>query len=125
MRSRAARIAVLLFQALWLNVILPGHRRGIVALPGSECESCRLACAPACHHSPGDSKDSVPVDPAAHCAICHFAAMLSLPPAIEVAPTTHRFLELRPAPIIERSASVPFPGTYDGRAPPALNFQPV
>ena len=129
MRSRAARVAILLFQALWLNVVLPGHQRGVVALPGSECPNCRLALATACHSgcatTPADSNRSVPGDPASHCAICQFAAMLSLPPVIDLSPPVHHFLELRTIPVAECLVSLPFPATYDGRAPPVLNFQSV
>lgn len=129
LRSRFARVVVLAFQALWLNVILPGHQRGIVALPGSACESCRLAESAPCQHgstnAPSDSNKSGPGDPASHCAICHFAAMLSLPPVVDLSPPVHRFLELRPIPIAEHLVCLSFPATYDGRAPPMLSFQIV
>jgi hypothetical protein len=129
LRSRTARAVVLAFQALWLNVVLPGHQRGVVALPGSACANCQLALSAPCQHGSAsgtsDSNKPAPGDPASHCAICHFAAMLSLPPVIDLSPPAHGFLELRPIPIVERLVSLPFPATYDGRAPPVLNFQPV
>jgi hypothetical protein len=126
LRSRPFRLAVLLFQALWLNVVLPGHSRGAVSVPGGGCEACRIGAEKSSCHQPSPSKpngsDPAPGDPASHCAICYFAAMLSLPPAIDLSPPALRFLELRDVPIAERVVSTLFSATYDGRAPPPSQF---
>ena len=114
MRSRALRILLLVFEALWLNVLVPGHRRGVVPLPGERC----VACEPANRRCPADRGPSKPVDPAAHCAICYFAARLSPPPAVDLAPPRPQMLcAAEPTPPHVRAA-IPFLPTYDGRGPP-------
>src|SRR4051794_35307660 len=99
MFRRAALISLLVFQAVWLTVILPGHTRGAVTLPGykpADSESC-AGCCP--QHS-GTSDPATPADPgrAAHCAICFFAARLSVPVAIDLTPQPLELAFVRPAP---------------------------
>lgn len=127
LRSRFIRIAALLFQALWLNVIVPGHQRGAVALPGETCPACQAdadACCPEMAEPPPVHPSApAPGDPASHCAICHFAAALFNPPAIDFSPPALELLEsIKPA-VWERATAIRFDPTYDGRAPPAPSFQ--
>lgn len=131
LRSRTLRVAILLLQAVWFNVIVPGHRRGEVALPGEACAACHpqaVACCPEMADSAPD-KPKAPAsgapasgDPASHCAICHFAAALSTPPAMEFSPPPLTFLESIDLPVVERAAAVLFVAPYDGRGPPAVSF---
>jgi hypothetical protein len=128
LRSRALRLSVLLFQAVWLNAVVPGHRRGAVRLPGESCAACGVAqhdaCCPEMAGQP-PARPAVPVskDPAAHCAICYFAAMLSTPPAIDCSPPAHRLLEIHKPPVALERPSLPLIASYDGRAPPGSSFQ--
>jgi hypothetical protein len=101
--SRALRIAILLFQAVWLNIIVPGHTRGIVAFPsGSGAQPACPACAPpsACLCCGGRAPAKPPKDPTpadrANCAICQFMAHLSLPPLYDYRPAALQLLELLP-----------------------------
>jgi hypothetical protein len=124
-RWRGFKLALLAFQLLWLNVIVPGHRRGIVNLPGSGCPECQAAAempnGDRCPvHENGKSHSPAPADPAAHCAICFFSARLSPAVAFDF---THPPLELigaieRAKPIVHYSPE--FASTYLGRAPPAI-----
>jgi len=123
MRATWLRILILLFEALWLNVIVPGHRRGMVPLPGESCEAMGMAgasSARACceHRSNGQSTPTHQGDPAQHCAICYFAARLTVPPPIDFAPRPTALAErIKPiAPVV--AVSFAFPATYDGRGPP-------
>ena len=120
MRSRALRILLLVFEALWLNVIVPGHRRGAVPLPGEKCVACEPPKDDCCPEASGSTKStpSKPVDPAAHCAICYFAARLSPPPVIDFTPPRPQVVGLAQVPPPIARPSVPFLPTYDGRAPP-------
>jgi hypothetical protein len=123
MRSRLFRLALLLFQALWLIVVLPGHKRGIVSVPGTECEAClprivNTDCSKCDSGKPCGSTPQSPGDPASHCALCYFTAMLSLPPVIDLTPPPLRFLELHDLPVSDDLVSASFLATYDGRAPP-------
>jgi hypothetical protein len=121
--GRGFRITLLLFEALWLNVIVPGHQRGIVRLPGDACVNCSQPSEdpPCCQTKEQPKSNDCPTrgDPAEHCAICHFAAMLMVPPAIEPSPPPHGLLELLPIPEATPFISPSLLMTYDGRAPPA------
>ena len=129
MRCRATRIALLAFEALWLNVIVPGHSRGAVGLPGESCPLCPAVAVssdsvtPKCcdRGSTPDSRDSHPArDPAAHCSICHFAARATPPPVIDFTPPKPEILAIRPTASMSALYSRPPAPTYLGRAPPAV-----
>jgi hypothetical protein len=120
-RGRTFRIALLVFQALWLNVIVPGHRRGMVSLPGEAPLPCHAVAAKPCcgsSHPASHDKPDHAGDPALHCGICYFAARVTPTPPIHLAPEPLRLLEvLRPEPTPART-TVAFIPSYDGRAPP-------
>jgi hypothetical protein len=131
-RHRPFCIALLLYQALWLNAVVPGHTRGAVLLPGTDsCPQCvgprdgrarpATPTKPCCSHRqvPG-----VPDGRASHCAVCHFAAVLTVPPATELAPA--------PVCLLRRLSLLP-PATapearpladYYTRGPPATPTPP-
>jgi hypothetical protein len=114
MRRRGLCLVLLIFEALWLNVIVPGHRRGIVQLPGA----CPL-CAASPVHSSSSHTDS-PASSPATCAICSFAAHLSTPPPIDLAPAPTHFLH-RLAHDVPETLHLPLiPVSFDARGPPAL-----
>ena len=118
MRRRAFCIALLIFQAIWLNVIVPGHTRGVVALPGCACESgCPpLAC---CGSNHPDSSHHAPVrDPASGCAICYFAARLTLPPVVDFTPPRLGLAEILDPPVARSATSVGMLLALRDRAPP-------
>ncbi len=120
MRWRPFHIALLIFQTFWLNVVIPGHTRGAVSLPGTTCESCRQPLLSGCSTGTGRSSSHTPVrDPASHCAICYFAARLTLPPVVDFTPPRLGLAEILdpPAPQIVDSLRVVLP--FDGRAPPS------
>jgi hypothetical protein len=119
MRWRAFRIALLLFQAVWLNVIVPGHTRGVVSLPGTTCESCRQSLLSCCSAEHPDKSHPAPVrDPASHCAICYFAARLSLPPVIDFTPPRLGIAEILDPPAPMSAPSIRVPLLLRDRAPP-------
>jgi hypothetical protein len=130
MRSRAFRVAMLVFQAVWLNAILPGHTRGIVTLPGAadDCASCASvaprAAGGCCATEGGDGrapreKDPVPPGRAGRCAICHFAARLTIPPVVDLRPPALEPAAVRPAQLSLRCVALRFPPPYDACGPPA------
>ena len=120
MLRRAAILALVIFELIWLNVIIPGHTRGCVTMPcgcseGSAASAAAVAC-PLCaaaeakgsHHSP------TPAD-REHCALCFFAAHLSIPPAIDLSAPRLRFLNYVGADaarhLFAREVILPFDGT--------------
>lgn len=116
---RFGTIALLVFQAFWLNVVLPGHTRGIVTMPGWEAKS-RTETAKSCCGVEKPSKETKPSpsERAAHCAVCFFAVHLFLPPVVDLRPPA---LELTGRMTDPQPDIIHFPCpilTYDGRAPP-------
>jgi len=116
-RNRWLRIAILVFEALWLNVLVPGHQRGCIQVPGAQAVASCPLCEP--HSSPVDSKSHAPIDRSGTCAICFFAAHLSVPPRIDFTLPPLQLLGLVEAQtarnLVARLVQVPF----DGRGPPA------
>jgi hypothetical protein len=113
MRWRPLHLALLLFEALWLNVVVPGHTRGIIPLAGSPC-----CCA--CHRSaPCDKSHPRPAQNPDNCAICAFAARITPPPAIDLVPPFLRRVALAIIPAPPCPTLPPVLIAYDGRAPPA------
>jgi hypothetical protein len=118
MIRRAAIIAFTVFELIWLNVIIPGHTRGSVTMPCCSCETHTSAdSCPMCAAKKAGPRTPTPAD-REHCALCFFAAHLSIPPTIDLSAPKLRFLNyVRPEVamhLIAREVLVPF----DGRGPP-------
>jgi DUF2946 family protein len=121
MRRRSITIAILLFQALWLNIIVPGHQRGIVQLPQPKSILC-----PCCCESSGDARpasNSTPCPPhraPENCAICSFAAHLTIPPPVDFTlpklTLLSRVFDQTTPYLPAQFCFIPF----DGRGPPVL-----
>jgi hypothetical protein len=121
MFRRASVLALVIFELIWLNVIIPGHTRGCVTMPcgcseaspAAACPLCAAADAKGSHHSP------TPTD-REHCALCFFAAHLSIPPVIDLSAPKLRFLNYVGAQsakhLFARYVILPF----DGTGPPSL-----
>jgi hypothetical protein len=108
MLRRSLHLSFVLYQFIWLVIVIPVHTRGIVSMDGTPC-------CPYCHHS--DQKHPTPQP--GNCAICNFAAHLMLPPVIDCRPAALRLAEI--VPIAEPSSwnGLSLPTPYHGRAPPA------
>ena len=126
MLRRAGILALLVFQGLWLNVIVPGHTRGVVTLPswpgGETPHEDHGCCAGGSSKASDDSSRSKPSsDRSAHCAVCFFAVRLSLPPALDLGPGPLELLcGVRPS-LQPESLVTPDPlPTYLGRGPPIV-----
>src|SRR5688572_20215561 len=146
MLRRAAIFAFVLYQAFWLNAVVPGHTRGLItvgcascdspvaqaggegagaschaAKPKSRCcpkERAAAAAAPVEKQGGKDSEKKPTSGDRARCAVCFFAAGLTVAPPID--PELERgelvaVLDvLAPrSPVVEGHRAV-----YLGRAPP-------
>src|SRR4051794_7235672 len=120
MRRRAGIFALLIFQSLWLNVIVPGHTRGVITLPGWSSRADHSCCSTHGERSRSDEKSPQPDGRAAHCAICFFAARLTLPQTIDLTPAPLELLETREVPRLATRGDASFPPVYFGRAPPIV-----
>ena len=88
-RSNTLRIAVLVWFSGWLLLVMPGHKRGIVTVPGAELAQAASCCEPGppCCDTPVETscctpEDDRPTDPARHCAICFLKSHLNNPPPV-------------------------------------------
>ena len=122
MRWRTLRVLVLVFQALWLNVIVPGHRRGVVALPGESCAACergKVAEGECCEMDGGKQRQEAPKgDPALHCAVCYFAARVTPAEFVDLSLPPLGYLHEVEGVGVESRVGVGVVWTYDGRGPP-------
>lgn len=132
LRSNSLRLLVLTWFSGWLLLVMPGHKRGIVTLPGAEagqiasascCEptpSCCDTAASCCDNPTETGPPSRPIDPAKHCAICFLKSHLTDPPAVTLCtPYLGELDEL--TYLIEPSIhnALATPKRLRGRAPPA------
>ena len=126
MRLRVGSIALLVFQAAWLNAFLPGHERGVVTLggddPSASCHASRNSapghgCCPTGKEDDGSnpSQDGR----AGRCAVCHFAAQLTPPPPVDLVPAPTGVAERLPAERVEHVVSLALPPVPPIRGPPA------
>ncbi len=122
MRRKAIAILLLLFQALFLNVVVPGHTRGMITMEGkktvrglADLDGGMMHSCCAVKSGRGDQPTS---QDRADCAICNLAVRLTTPPPID--------LHLQPLALLERVRPSPAPvaastriiSLYWGRAPP-------
>ena len=124
-RSNTLRLTVLLWFAGWLLLVMPGHKRGIVTLPGAEIEQAAAdsCCEPkpaCCEADADDCGQQGPIDPAKHCAICFLKSHLTDPPALTL--YTPYLGQLDELAFLTESSVLDERATLDrarGRAPPA------
>lgn len=133
MRGSTFHKLAIVWLALWFGVIVPGHKRGLVLLPGGEplqtkpanAETCPLAgimvgttgsCCPG--SKPPSPTAPNPGMPVTHCAICYLAGVLDVPTPPDLAPKPLALLDILPWPgpvAVDSHSSLQ---TYLGRAPP-------
>jgi hypothetical protein len=118
--GRAGRIFLIVFQVVFLNVIVPGHTRGIITLSGrsSVVGLEDLGGGGCCRKGEGPAKSPTDKD-RAECAICFLAARITPPAVVDLRLTSLGLLEVMP-PVAPAAVITPdLPLTYHGRAPPA------
>jgi hypothetical protein len=103
--SRLACAFLLVYQFVFLNIVLPGHTRGAITLSGksSVASLANLGC-PFCAR-PNHPKKSPTRQDQSDCAICHLAARISPPLVIDFTPPRLGLAEILdpPAPCIALS----------------------
>src|SRR3954471_16463047 len=110
---RTFTIILLLVEAMFFNVVIPGHARGMIELPGS-------APGPACCAAKHGKPNQTPCDSkrAAHCAVCAFAARMTVPPVVDFVLPPSGFVETVTTRAIAPIDVTSYPLPYFGRAPP-------
>ena len=120
MSSRAGRILLIAFQVLFLNVVVPGHTRGVITLSGrSSSPVPQSSGCGGCCPTRGDPADAPTEEDKANCAVCFFAARITPPPVVDFQLTMLGLREVMPLPPRAVVVTPDLPVPYDGRAPPA------
>ncbi|MEX2214014.1 MAG: hypothetical protein WD768_07800 [Phycisphaeraceae bacterium] len=130
MQSRNLRILMLGFLALWFGMILPGHERGVIQLPGyaaapgsdqaSDCatQSSCSSCCPT--QSSGGKSDSSKNRAPGHCAICYLLGVLDVPVTIAFTLPDPQLLDCLSPAMCQSIASVASLDITRERGPPLL-----
>lgn len=123
LRSNVLRLTVLVWFSGWLLLVMPGHTRGIVELPGSVSDQADSCCEPTpscCDTATADCDPPKPTDPAKHCAICYLKSHLTDPPPLVLyTPYLGELDELTYLLQTSLSGDLAAPDLVRGRAPPA------
>lgn len=126
MRRRSTCWLVLGWTLVWLAVIAPGHRRGLISTEADSTGSLARAVfkCPLCLFTSGSEqggdRSGPSEDPAQTCALCKLNATLTPPPP-PVAPA----MAVERVVVVAASCSAPVvglfePGAWDARGPPAI-----
>jgi hypothetical protein len=111
---RSAALALLLYEAMFLNVLVPGHTRGAITLSGGAVASC-------CASHQSRSSQHVPTQKdRENCAVCNFAARMSTPPVISWTMPKLGLVQLLPFPPPSVATSIDRRLPYLSRGPPSL-----
>jgi hypothetical protein len=126
---RVTSVFLLAFQAFFLNIVVPGHTRGVITLTGRSdaggAGAASMSGSSCCHtearKAPEDSSRKAPTPKdRAECAVCHIAARVTTATTIDLRLTELGLLEVLPLPPPQLADSVDQIPTYLGRAPPAV-----
>ena len=128
MRSRPFRILFLIFLCLWFGIIVPGHERGQIVLPGSAPVAAAGSCcamrggilANQDYDCDPDRKNKPSRQDQKRCAMCQLIATLQVadPPLLLLAPMG--LLAILPPQRSLGIAHLPYLGPTQGRAPPVV-----
>jgi hypothetical protein len=124
MPSFSAKVALVAFQLIWLNVYLPGHTRGVITIDSDHLnEDCDSQVGPSHGNhsccSPSSQEKTPSPKRQAKCAICFFARGLDHSPQFSLDLRPLAFLHAVSTPTPEQLIQPAFFDYFDGRAPPA------
>jgi hypothetical protein len=128
LRLRLSRLilgALLLQQAFFLNVLVPGHTRGQITLDGKH-EADSVGCAACCCCKQPAVPAKNPAGPSQkdrdQCAICQFVAGLTSVPVVRLTLPELGLLDLLPVPPPAVVVSLDLFPTYQACGPPVDAF---
>jgi hypothetical protein len=116
MLRRVGCILLLVIQAIFFNIVVPGHTRGVIVMEGYKggMASC---CG---EHSSSSSSKEPSKDRAGNCAICNFAAHVTMPPVIDLRLPELGFLHFRQVELAGVCVTPECMLTCYGRGPPVV-----
>jgi hypothetical protein len=82
----AIKLGLLIFQAMWLLLVLPGHTRGLISWTRSSSgvEIASESCCGSDQASPRSTDDEPTREQKKNCAVCYYAVGLTPPPVLEL-----------------------------------------
>jgi hypothetical protein len=108
------------FWTLWMNVLLPGHTRGLITVAGYQEGAAAKACCMD-EEGAGEKKSQGPSkERVANCALCAFAAHLTTPPVLDLVARPGDLLCLLPEPRVEGVTTLELVLAYMERGPPEV-----
>ena len=126
MRSSVLRYLVIAWTILWFAVIVPGHQRGAILLPGSAGagssptdQSPQVRLPSCCATQETKGKNPVPAPLRSGCAVCDQVAKTTPPIEYNFKPLFMAFLEIAPPAKVFTLSDVQFLPTPEARGPPA------
>jgi hypothetical protein len=106
---------LLVYQAFFLNVLLPGHTRGAITVDGKHTPA---ACC-CCGGKPAGGDPAVPSQrDRDHCALCQFAGVLTPDPVVQLVIAELGLLDVLPTPAPAVAESRDLVTTYLACGPP-------
>ena len=111
---------------LWFGMVLPGHERGAIRVPGAQSKSAdTTACERTCCHRTSSNPDErgipeSPIDSGGDCAVCHLIGTLDTPTPPILAPVQADLIALVATAPTRSVATIESPFRHSGRAPPLL-----
>ncbi|MFA9477147.1 hypothetical protein ACERK3_02450 [Phycisphaerales bacterium AB-hyl4] len=130
MLAKLGRLLLILWLVAWFAVIIPGHQRGAILLPGSDTASqstrdtSRLiltraaTCCPITGQPASSDNPDSPVDPATQCGICYLAGVIDLPTTLDLTPQPLTLLATLAPLAPEQPYIAHTPSRHAPRAPP-------
>lgn len=115
---RFLRWTLILLQFAWLNVVMPGHTRGMVTMDGTRADGSESHCCQSDRSSEDHGKPSD--EDRASCAVCFFAARMTVPDVVDLTPPPLGLVETVTVGVEQSVDDLPYLATYDGRAPPGV-----
>jgi hypothetical protein len=109
----------LAYQTFFLNVVVPGHTRGVITLTGQAGTDQIEGCG-CCESKPAKSKDAPTSKDRQNCAICNLAAHYTLPPVVDFRLADLGLLALLPVSTAATIHPADFIPTYYACGPPPL-----
>jgi len=119
------KVSFLLFQAVWMLVILPGHTRGALSAPiaasfGPQLREARSCCGTSIRDDDASSRDkkSPTQDQKNRCPLCVYARGLSPAPVYDFDLRLSEWLALKLFIEPRKTHCCVIQPTYDATAPP-------
>ena len=117
---RFARAILALYVLVWFTVVVPGHTRGILTMPGEpQAQSGAAACCASTSTDSNKNKKPTP-DQQRRCAVCFVAANYTVPVVFTFDPEPAECVAVANLAALAQVFSIDFPTPFWPVGPPGL-----